>query len=195
MSNLINKVTVYSTAGANAAVYDVPVTMTTFGELKTLIGNVYPFETSNCFDDNERIFSSDDSTLPTGDFALFVYPRQTKSGAMLPYTGAKRKIQELRDESSEARSFFGNYTTKSATDMNKLLDAWESKLKEEEVIQEVIDHSLSFDDILDFLRSKSAYYLGNNSNSQIQEDMKKHFLVEDEAQSKYETFGKKLGLI
>ena len=197
----MRKVTIYSTAGVNGGEFEILSTATTLGEVKEAVGfDKYPWNTSVIADNQtEKTYYSDDDVIPaTGDFALFVYPKSTKSGAGLPYNGAKRIIQDLRNESSEAYSFFGNYTTKSTAELNELLDAWEEKELQAIEIQEVMDHSLSLDDILNFLRNKDekvSQYLKYTTNSRISEDINAFFIAPDANQAKYEVLGKKLGFI
>jgi hypothetical protein len=196
----MRKVTIYSTAGVNGGEFEILSTATTLGEVKEAVGSEkYPWGTSTIADETEKVYYSDDDVIPTvGDFALFVYPKSTKSGAGLPYNGAKRIIQDLRNESSEAYSFFGNYTTKSTAELNELLDAWEEKELQAIEIQEVMDHSLSLDDILNFLRNKDekvSHYLKYTTNSKISEDINTFFLAPDANQVKYDVLAKKLGFI
>lgn len=193
----MRKITVYSTAGVNGGEFEILSTLTTLGEVKEAIGfQAYPWSTSTIADESEKVYGNDSDLIPTtGDFALFVYPKSTKSGASLPYNGAKRRIQELRNESSAAYSFFGNYTVKSTVELNELIDAWEKKEEEASEIQEVMDHSLSLDDIINFLRSKSSHYLQDYNNERIEKDINAFFLAPDVNQTKYELLGKKLGFI
>jgi len=193
----MRKITVYSTAGINGGEFEILSTLTTLGEVKEVIGSqTYPWSTSTIADESEKVYGNDSDLIPTtGDFALFVYPKSTKSGVSLPYNGAKRRIQELRNENSAACSFFGNYTVKSTVELNELIDAWEKKEEEASEIQEVMDHSLSLDDIINFLRSKSSHYLQDYNNERIEKDINAFFLAPDVNQTKYELLGKKLGFI
>lgn len=196
------KVTIYSTAGINGNVVDLLSTVTTYGQLKTAVGNSYPWATSNVADESEKEYTSDSDTIPSEDFCLFVYPRQTKSGATmskLPYNAVKRTINNIVDDSDEAEDFFGNFEILSTLELNEMLTKWyayEEKMKSEE---DFLDNTISLEDICKFIDYKYIVYTSDATDrptvGTIVSSIVDHFAMPDLCQIKYKEIAKKKGWV
>lgn len=189
----MSKVTIYSTAGENAKVVEIPSTVTTFGALKTLIGAIYPWNTASVLDENETEYTSTSQVIPTSDFCLFVYPKETKSGQVaskLPYTAAKRKAIEL--------GLITANDVKSALEINAAITAHEAKLAEKAAKQAENDNEVELIEIINFLKVKYHFVFkgtGYAVNSQsVVDAINAHFHMPDVCQSKYYEVKKKLNL-
>jgi len=196
------KVTIYSTAGINGNVVDLLSTVTTYGQLKTAIGNSYPWSTSNVADESEKEYISDSDTIPSEDFCLFVYPRQTKSGArmnQLPYNAVKRTINNIIENSDEAEDFFGDFEMLSTLELNEMLTKWyayEEKMKSEE---DFLDNTITLEDICKFIDYKYIVYTSDATDrptvGTIVSSIVNHFAMPDLCQIKYKEIAKKKGWI
>lgn len=83
--------------------------------------------------ENKMTFNNPHIKLPVFDvdsdvdFTLIVVQVKSSKGGEISYKEARFQIRKLREESEEARHFFGNYTQLSTTRMNELLDEWFEK--------------------------------------------------------------------
>jgi len=199
----MRKITVYSTGGVNGGEYNVAISATTLGQIKEAIGSEkYPWNTSVIADEFEKIYGSNNDILPEGDFALFIYPKTTKSGA-LSYVDAKVRIQTLRKLYNEAIEHFGNYTQKSTLELNRLVDLWDKKNnKRDEVTPLKVETTVvipTTDDLINFFRSRvidDRYYF-EYTNEYIMTDINRKLNPTSFVDKKvdFEAFGRKLGYI
>lgn len=196
------KVTIYSTAGINGNVVDLLSTVTTYGQLKTAVGNGYPWATSNVADESEKEYTSDSDRIPSGDFCLFVYPKQTKSGATtsrLPYNAVKRTINNIVDDNEGAEDFFGDFEMLSTLELNEMLTKWyayEEKMKSEE---DFLDNTISLEDICKFIAYKYIVYIPGKMDKPTVEaivsSIVDHFAMPDLCQIKYKEIAEKKGWV
>ena len=77
---------------------------------------------------NRADLVNDLAVLPEGPFRVFLRPKQTKSGADLPYKEVRAKVQELiASDGDVAKAHFNegkNYTTKKGDELNVLLNSY-----------------------------------------------------------------------
>jgi len=121
------EITIYATRGGTMK--KILSTATTWGELKPQIRK-------EGFDVNSLLAAenitrhdliSDLAVLPTGPFRVIMRPKETKSGAGLPYKEVRGLIQALVANSDAAKAHFNegkNYTTKSTDELNRLYDTY-----------------------------------------------------------------------
>ena len=147
--NAVREIVAYATKGGKIAKINSDVK--TWGELKPLLkmegydlNSLLAAESINRAD-----LVNDLAVLPEGPFRVFLRPKQTKSGADLPYKEVRAKVQELiASDGDVAKAHFNegkNYTTKKGDELNVLLNSYkggsvttssakaEPKVKEEAV--------------------------------------------------------------
>jgi len=121
------EITIYATRGGNMK--KILSTATTWGELKPQIRKE-GFDVSSLLaaeNITRHDLISDLAVLPTGPFRVIMRPKETKSGAGLPYKEVRGLIQALVANSDAAKAHFNegkNYTTKSTDELNKLYDTY-----------------------------------------------------------------------
>ena len=126
--NAVREIVAYATKGGKIAKINSDVK--TWGELKPLLkmegydlNSLLAAESINRAD-----LVSDLAALPEGPFRVFLRPKQTKSGADLPYKEVRAKVQELiASDGDVAKAHFNegkNYTTKKGDELNVLLNSY-----------------------------------------------------------------------
>lgn len=122
------EITIYATRGGNMK--KILSTATTWGELKPQIRKE-GFDVSSLLaaeNITRHDLISDLAVLPTGPFRVIMRPKETKSGAGLPYKEVRGLIQVLVGSSDAAKSHFNcdgkNYTLKSTDELNRLYDSY-----------------------------------------------------------------------
>ena len=126
--NAVREIVAYATKGGKIAKINSDVK--TWGELKPLLkmegydlNSLLAAESINRAD-----LVNDLAVLPEGPFRVFLRPKQTKSGADLPYKEVRAKVQELiAFDGDVAKAHFNegkNYTTKKGDELNVLLNSY-----------------------------------------------------------------------
>lgn len=124
----VREIVAYATKGGKIAKINSDVK--TWGELKPLLkmegydlNSLLAAESINRAD-----LVNDLAVLPEGPFRVFLRPKQTKSGADLPYKEVRAKVQELiASDGDVAKAHFNegkNYTTKKGDELNVLLNSY-----------------------------------------------------------------------
>ena len=124
----VREIVAYATKGGKIAKINSDVK--TWGELKPLLkmegydlNSLLAAESINRAD-----LVNDLAVLPEGPFRVFLRPKQTKSGADLPYKEVRAKVQELiASDGDVAKVHFNegkNYTTKKGDELNVLLNSY-----------------------------------------------------------------------
>ena len=154
----VREIVAYATKGGKIAKINSDVK--TWGELKPLLKREgYDLNSLLAAESiNRADLVNDLAVLPEGPFRVFLRPKQTKSGADLPYKEVRAKVQELiASDGDVAKAHFNegkNYTTKKGDELNVLLNSYkggsvttssakaepkkaESKVKEEAIKAEV----------------------------------------------------------
>ena len=126
--NAVREIVAYATKGGKIAKINTAVR--TWGELKPLLKNEgYDLNSLLAAESiNRADLVNDLAVLPEGPFRVFLRPKQTKSGADLPYKEVRAKVQELIASDGEvAKAHFNegkNYTTKKGDELNALLNSY-----------------------------------------------------------------------
>ena len=126
--NAVREIVAYATKGGKIA--KINTDAKTWGELKPLLkmegydlNSLLAAESINRAD-----LVNDLAVLPEGPFRVFLRPKQTKSGADLPYKEVRAKVQELiASDGDVAKAHFNegkNYTTKKGDELNVLLNSY-----------------------------------------------------------------------
>ena len=124
----VREIVAYATKGGKIAKINTDVK--TWGELKPLLrGEGYDLNSLLAAESiNRADLVNDLAVLPEGPFRVFLRPKQTKSGADLPYKEVRAKVQELIASDGEvAKAHFNegkNYTTKKGDELNVLLNSY-----------------------------------------------------------------------
>ena len=124
----VREIVAYATKGGKIAKINTAVK--TWGELKPLLKNEgYDLNSLLAAESiNRADLVNDLAVLPEGPFRVFLRPKQTKSGADLPYKEVRAKVQELIASDGEvAKAHFNegkNYTTKKGDELNVLLNSY-----------------------------------------------------------------------
>ena len=124
----VREIVAYATKGGEIA--KINTDAKTWGELKPLLkmegydlNSLLAAESINRAD-----LVNDLAVLPEGPFRVFLRPKQTKSGADLPYKEVRAKVQELiASDGDVAKAHFNegkNYTTKKGDELNVLLNSY-----------------------------------------------------------------------
>ena len=124
----VREIVAYATKGGKIA--KISTDAKTWGELKPLLkmegydlNSLLAAESINRAD-----LVNDLAVLPEGPFRVFLRPKQTKSGADLPYKEVRAKVQELiASDGDVAKAHFNegkNYTTKKGDELNVLLNSY-----------------------------------------------------------------------
>ena len=124
----VREIVAYATKGGKIAKINTDVK--TWGELKPLskregydLNSLLAAESINRAD-----LVNDLAVLPEGPFRVFLRPKQTKSGADLPYKEVRAKVQALiASDGDVAKAHFNegkNYTTKKGDELNVLLNSY-----------------------------------------------------------------------
>lgn len=131
-ANTSRVITIYSTKGAKKAKIETDVT--TWGELQTLVKKEgYDLDKLHATENiNKSDLVNNAAVLPTGEFTIFLRPKQTKSGAEradgLAYKDIKAMIKsdiEAHEEAGKAHYNEGkNYTTKSTDELRSLANSY-----------------------------------------------------------------------
>ena len=126
--NAVREIVAYATKGGKIAKINSDVK--TWGELKPLLkGEGYDLNSLLAAESiNRADLVNDLAVLPEGPFRVFLRPKQTKSGADLPYKEVRAKVQELiASDGDVAKAHFNegkNYTTKKGDELNVLLNSY-----------------------------------------------------------------------
>ena len=126
--NAVREIVAYATKGGKIAKINTDVK--TWGELKPLLKREgYDLNSLLAAESiNRADLVNDLAVLPEGPFRVFLRPKQTKSGADLPYKEVRAKIQELiASDGDVAKAHFNegkNYTTKKGDELNVLLNSY-----------------------------------------------------------------------
>ena len=126
--NAVREIVAYATKGGKIAKINTDVK--TWGELKPLLkGEGYDLNSLLAAESiNRADLVNDLAVLPEGPFRVFLRPKQTKSGADLPYKEVRAKVQELiASDGDVAKAHFNegkNYTTKKGDELNVLLNSY-----------------------------------------------------------------------
>ena len=124
----VREIVAYATKGGKIAKINTAVR--TWGELKPLLKNEgYDLNSLLAAESiNRADLVNDLAVLPEGPFRVFLRPKQTKSGADLPYKEVRAKVQELiASDGDVAKAHFNegkNYTTKKGDELNVLLNSY-----------------------------------------------------------------------
>ena len=124
----VREIVAYATKGGKIAKINSDVK--TWGELKPLLkGEGYDLDSLLAAESiNRADLVNDLAVLPEGPFRVFLRPKQTKSGADLPYKEVRAKVQELiASDGDVAKAHFNegkNYTTKKGDELNVLLNSY-----------------------------------------------------------------------
>ena len=124
----VREIVAYATKGGKIAKINSDVK--TWGELKPLLKREgYDLNSLLAAESiNRADLVNDLAVLPEGPFRVFLRPKQTKSGADLPYKEVRAKVQELIASDGEvAKAHFNegkNYTTKKGDELNVLLNSY-----------------------------------------------------------------------
>ena len=126
--NAVREIVAYATKGGKIAKINTDVK--TWGELKPLLKREgYDLNSLLAAESiNRADLVNDLAVLPEGPFRVFLRPKQTKSGADLPYKEVRAKVQELiASDGDVAKAHFNegkNYTTKKGDELNVLLNSY-----------------------------------------------------------------------
>ena len=126
--NAVREIVAYATKGGKIAKINSDVK--TWGELKPLLKREgYDLNSLLAAESiNRADLVNDLAVLPEGPFRVFLRPKQTKSGADLPYKEVRAKVQELiASDGDVAKAHFNegkNYTTKKGAELNTLLNSY-----------------------------------------------------------------------
>ena len=124
----VREIVAYATKGGKIA--KINSSVKTWGELKPLLkGEGYDLNSLLAAESiNRADLVNDLAVLPEGPFRVFLRPKQTKSGADLPYKEVRAKVQELiASDGDVAKAHFNegkNYTTKKGDELNVLLNSY-----------------------------------------------------------------------
>lgn len=124
----VREIVAYATKGGKIAKINTDVK--TWGELKPLLKREgYDLNSLLAAESIHRAdLVNDLAILPEGPFRVFLRPKQTKSGADLPYKEVRAKVQELiASDGDVAKAHFNegkNYTTKKGDELNVLLNSY-----------------------------------------------------------------------
>ena len=124
----VREIVAYATKGGKIAKINTDVK--TWGGLKPLLkGEGYDLNSLLAAESiNRADLVNDLAVLPEGPFRVFLRPKQTKSGADLPYKEVRAKVQELiASDGDVAKTHFNegkNYTTKKGDELNVLLNSY-----------------------------------------------------------------------
>ena len=124
----VREIVAYATKGGKIAKINSDVK--TWGELKPLLKREgYDLNSLLAAESiNRADLVNDLAVLPEGPFRVFLRPKQTKSGANLPYKEVRAKVQELiASDGDVAKAHFNegkNYTTKKGDELNVLLNSY-----------------------------------------------------------------------
>ena len=124
----VREIVAYATKGGKIAKINTDVK--TWGELKPLLKREgYDLNSLLAAESiNRADLVNDLAVLPEGPFRVFLRPKQTKSGADLPYKEVRAKVQELiASDGDMAKAHFNegkNYTTKKGDELNVLLNSY-----------------------------------------------------------------------
>ena len=124
----VREIVAYATKGGKIAKINSDVK--TWGELKPLLKREgYDLNSLLAAESISRAdLVNDLAVLPEGPFRVFLRPKQTKSGADLPYKEVRAKVQELiASDGDVAKAHFNegkNYTTKKGDELNVLLNSY-----------------------------------------------------------------------
>ena len=124
----VREIVAYATKGGKIAKINSDVK--TWGELKPLLKKEgYDLNSLLAAESiNRADLVNDLAVLPEGPFRVFLRPKQTKSGADLPYKEVRAKVQELiASDGDVAKAHFNegkNYTTKKGDELNVLLNSY-----------------------------------------------------------------------
>ena len=124
----VREIVAYATKGGKIAKINTDVK--TWGELKPLLKREgYDLNSLLAAESiNRADLVNDLAVLPEGPFRVFLRPKQTKSGADLPYKEVRAKVQELiASDGDVAKTHFNegkNYTTKKGDELNVLLNSY-----------------------------------------------------------------------
>ena len=124
----VREIVAYATKGGKIAKINSDVK--TWGELKPLLKREgYDLNSLLAAESiNRADLVNDLAVLPEGPFRVFLRPKQTKSGADLPYKEVRAKVQELiASDGDVAKAHFNegkNYTTKKGDELNVLLNSY-----------------------------------------------------------------------
>ena len=124
----VREIVAYATKGGKIAKINTDVK--TWGELKPLL-KIEGYDLNSLLaaeSINRADLVNDLAVLPEGPFRVFLRPKQTKSGADLPYKEVRAKVQELiASDGDVAKAHFNegkNYTTKKGDELNVLLNSY-----------------------------------------------------------------------
>ena len=124
----VREIVAYATKGGKIAKINSDVK--TWGELKPLL-KIEGYDLNSLLaaeSINRADLVNDLAVLPEGPFRVFLRPKQTKSGADLPYKEVRAKVQELiASDGDVAKAHFNegkNYTTKKGDELNVLLNSY-----------------------------------------------------------------------
>ena len=126
--NAVREIVAYATKGGKIA--KISTDAKTWGELKPLLKREgYDLNSLLAAESiNRADLVNDLAVLPEGPFRVFLRPKQTKSGADLPYKEVRAKVQELiASDGDMAKAHFNegkNYTTKKGDELNVLLNSY-----------------------------------------------------------------------
>ena len=126
--NAVREIVAYATKGGKIAKINSDVK--TWGELKPLLKREgYDLNSLLAAESiNRADLVNDLAVLPEGPFRVFLRPKQTKSGADLPYKEVRAQVQELiASDGDVAKAHFNegkNYTTKKGDELNVLLNSY-----------------------------------------------------------------------
>ena len=124
----VREIVAYATKGGKIAKINTDVK--TWGELKPLLKREgYDLNSLLAAESiNRADLVNDLAVLPEGPFRVFLRPKQTKSGADLPYKEVRAKVQALiASDGDVAKAHFNegkNYTTKKGDELNVLLNSY-----------------------------------------------------------------------
>ena len=124
----VREIVAYATKGGKIAKINTDVK--TWGELKPLLREEgYDLNSLLAAESiNRSDLVNDLAVLPEGPFRVFLRPKQTKSGADLPYKEVRAKVQEIiASDGDVAKAHFNegkNYTTKKGDELNVLLNSY-----------------------------------------------------------------------
>lgn len=124
----VREIVAYATKGGKIAKINTDVK--TWGELKPLLKQEgYDLNSLLAAESiNRADLVNDLAVLPEGPFRVFLRPKQTKSGADLPYKEVRAKVQEIiASDGDVAKAHFNegkNYTTKKGDELNVLLNSY-----------------------------------------------------------------------
>ena len=124
----VREIVAYATKGGKIA--KISTDAKTWGELKPLL-KIEGYDLNSLLaaeSINRADLVNDLAVLPEGPFRVFLRPKQTKSGADLPYKEVRAKVQELiASDGDVAKTHFNegkNYTTKKGDELNVLLNSY-----------------------------------------------------------------------